>query len=479
MRFRLLLIVAAMLMPHVAQAQSGSTGLSSLVADLILTGIRLPGGNPPGNPHAGHFTLGDPTFGGSQAASRADVASIRAVEAFGDRFKSQFANFPLGSSSGGFTFTFDEKTGTYSRGSTSFGPAFTERARTIGRGRWSAGFNYQHTSFDTFGDLDLGDGSVTFYLPHTDCCSAAAPPPSALVPGFEGDLVEAALALKATTDTFAFMANYGVTDRLDVGIAVPLTRVDLEATVHATILRLSTAGSTPPVHTFADGRDQIRQDFARSGSAAGIGDVVLRSKYTVMSSGQTGIAAAVDLRLPTGDEGDLLGLGTTQAKLYAIASTGNDRFGSHVNFGYTLSGTGDLNQGTLAFEPIGVSDEVNFAGGVEYVPHPRVTVIGDIIGRTLLDAGKVEAVTKTYQFRSPAGATAVDPLLTSSTNPVTQQPYQQLELGPGNLNLVLGAVGAKVNVAPNLLLSGHVLFPLTKGGLRDRATIVFGLDYAF
>jgi hypothetical protein len=479
MRIRLLLVIAAMLMPHGAQAQSPDTGLSRLLSDLILTGIQLPGGNPPGNPHAGHFTLGNPTLGGSQPASQVDAATIRAVEAFGDRFKSQFANFPLGSSSGGFTFTFDEKTGTYSRGSSSFGPAFTERAVTIGDGRGSVGFNYQHSSFDTFGNLDLNDGSVTFYLPHTDCCSAAAPPPSPLIPGFEGDLVEAALVLKATTDTFAFVANYGVTNRWDVGIAVPLTRVDLEATVHATILRLSTSGSNPPVHTFSDSSDQIRQDFSRSGSAMGIGDLVLRSKYRVMASGQTAIAAAVDLRLPTGDEDDLLGIGTTQAKLYAIASTGNDRFGSHVNIGYTLSGTGDLDQGTLVYEPVGMSDEFNFAGGVEYVPHPRVTVIGDLIGRTLIDAGRVEPVTKTFQFRATPGATGADPLLTSSTNPLTQQPYQQLELSPGNMNVVLGAVGAKLNVAPNLLLSGHVLFPLTKGGLRDRASLAFGLDYAF
>jgi hypothetical protein len=479
MGIRVWLMVAAMLMPHVAQAQSSDTGLSNLLADLILRGIQLPGGNAPGNPHAGHFTLGNPTLGGSQAASQADVATIRAIEAFSDRFKTQFANFPLGSSSGGFTFTFDEKTGAYTRASTSFGPAFAERALTIGKRRWSAGVNYQHSSFDTFGTLDLSDGALTFYLPHTDCCAAAAPPPSPLNPGFEGDLVEAALVLKATTDTLAIMVNYGVTTRWDVAIAVPLSRVDLEATVHATILRLSTLGSTPPVHTFSDTGDQIERDFGRSGSAQGLGDLVLRSKYKLASSGQTGFAAAVDVRLPTGDEANLLGLGTTQAKLYAILSTGNDKFGSHVNVGYTFSGTGDLSGGTLAFQPIGISDEVNVTGGVEFVPSPKVTVVGDIIGRTLLDAGRVEPVTKTFQFRAPAGATGADPLLTSAANPVTAQPYQQLELRPGNMHLVLGTVGTKINVAPNLLLSGHVLFPITKGGLRDRASIVFGLDYAF
>jgi hypothetical protein len=479
MRIRLLaMIAAALLLPRVAHAQSSDTGLAHIVENLILTGIRLPGGVAPGNPHAGHFTLGDPTFGGSQTASQPDVAAIQAVEAFGDRFRNQFANFPLGTSTGGFTFTLDEKTGTYSRGSTSFGPAFTERARTIGKRKLSTGFMFQHSSFDTFGDRDLNDGSITFYLPHTDCCSAAAPPPSANNPGMEGDLVEASLVMKASVDTFAVFASYGVTDRLDLGVALPISHVSIDATVNATILRLSTAGSTL-VHTFTDGADDINATFADSGSATGIGDLVLRSKYHFYSAGGTGFAAALDLRLPTGDDEDLLGLGTTQAKLYAIASTENDRFGSHFNFGFTISGTGDLSATTLAFDPIGVSDEVNYAGGIEYVAHPRVTVIADFIGRTLFDAGNIEAVTKSYQFRVGAGATAADPLQTSTTNPVSGQPYEQLELSPGNLNLLLGTIGAKINVAPNLLLSGHVLFPFTKGGLRDTATFAFGLDYAF
>ena len=49
----------------------------------------------------------------------------------------------------------------------------------------------------------------------------------------------------------------------------------------------------------------------------------------------------------------------------------------------------------------------------------------------------------------------------------------------GNLTLLLGTAGLKVNVAGNLLLSGNVLFPLTDAGLRSRVTTVVGMDYAF
>jgi hypothetical protein len=36
-----------------------------------------------------------------------------------------------------------------------------------------------------------------------------------------------------------------------------------------------------------------------------------------------------------------------------------------------------------------------------------------------------------------------------------------------------------VNPAANLLLSGNVLFPLTKHGLTDQLTWMIGFDYSF
>ena len=45
--------------------------------------------------------------------------------------------------------------------------------------------------------------------------------------------------------------------------------------------------------------------------------------------------------------------------------------------------------------------------------------------------------------------------------------------------MVLGFVGAKINVAKTLLLNANVLFPMTDGGLKPKPTLVFGLDYVF
>jgi hypothetical protein len=90
-----------------------------------------------------------------------------------------------------------------------------------------------------------GRDGVTFYIPHTDCCSRGTaqesePDGSRLSPPFEGDLIQAQLALRMTTDQSIIFANYGLSDRLDIGVAVPFVRVELDASMLATIQRLST-----------------------------------------------------------------------------------------------------------------------------------------------------------------------------------------------------------------------------------------------
>ena len=69
-----------------------------------------------------------------------------------------------------------------------------------------------------------------------------------LNPFFEGDVIEAALSLKVATDVVSIFGNYGLTDRWDVGLAVPIVHVDMDATVLATIKRLATGGQSDDSH---------------------------------------------------------------------------------------------------------------------------------------------------------------------------------------------------------------------------------------
>jgi hypothetical protein len=465
-------LVLAIAPRAIAQTEA-SPNLASLLPELILREIRLPTPSTPGLSHAAHFSPFE--------VAELENPAVAVVDGFNRLMVVQLSTFPIGSSSGGFSYAFDPAVGTLRRSSSSFGPLFAERAATIGRGRMSAGFNYQHASYNKFEGSTLDDGSVKFYLRHQECCTTGGPavPPffgvvdepdgSLLSPFFEGDLIEAALSLDVSTDVVSIFGNYGLTDRWDVGLAVPIVHVSMEATVLATIRRLATV-SNPLIHTFEAGRDVPERSFQSSGSATGLGDIELRTKYRLFDfAAGGGLAAAADIRFPTGNEDDLLG-GSSQVKLFLVESGGTDRITQHLNVGYTFS---KGNEGGLSIAQVGGTpgfpDEFNYAAGVEVVVEPRVTVIGDIVGRNLRNAGRLDLIRKTFQFQ-PQGNPAP---------PLASMDFDEFEPRAGNLNLVYGTAGVKVNPRGNLLISASVLFPLTDSGLKNRLTTIIGMDYAF
>src|SRR5690349_16801412 len=68
--------------------------------------------------------------------SQNDLSGVTTlVQQVSAQIGAQVSNVPLGSSSGGFTYTYDVARGTFERSTQTFGPAFAERAETIGRGR--------------------------------------------------------------------------------------------------------------------------------------------------------------------------------------------------------------------------------------------------------------------------------------------------------------------------------------------------------
>lgn len=454
-----------------AQSSGNTGGLAGLLPELILREIVLPTPTTPGLSHAAHFS---PLSGEADAENPA----VEIVAGFNQLLTTQLASLPLGSSAGGFTYAFDPALGTFVRSSSSFGPSFAERASTIGKGRLSAGFNYQHARYDSFEGEDLDNGSIKFYLRHRECCTAGGPPVppffgvtetpdgSRLSPFFEGDVIEAALSLKVSTDTVALFANYGLTDRWDVAVALPFVSVRMEANVLATVRRLATEAN-PQIHTFKSGDPTaVTQQFQRTGSASGLGDIVVRTKYRLGSTALGALALGFDGRLPTGDEDELLG-GSGQAKFYVIASTGGNRLSPHINLGYTLSAGEQGSDALVGGGARSLPDEFNYVGGVEFAATPRLTLIGDLIGRTLIDTGRLRVESKPFQYL-PQGATT--PSVAS---------FNEFSAFRGNLNAVLGTIGAKFNPFGDLLVSGSVLFPLNDAGLKSRLITVIGVDYAF
>ena len=418
-----------------ANAQTSST-LVGQMKDFFLQSVvisRTPGG--------GGVVAHTPVFVDDPSVT----ATTDLISQISQQIGSQVSIFPLGSSSGGFTYGYDAALGTFSRTTETFGPAFAERAVTIGKGKFAFGLNYEHSKYNSLDGRDLETGAITFNLFHQKLT-----PPSFV----EGDVIQSALLMKLKSDTAVFLVNYGVTNRLDVGFAIPVVHVSMDLTYHATILDYATRVVSPTTHLFANGTKT--QDFNTTGSASGVGDIVVRGKYKLFDSAKGGVAAGLDIRLPSGDEANMLGTGSTQTQLFFIGSGVSGKTSPHINIGYTFS-TGGSNP----------SDQVNYVGGVETRVNPKVTVVGDLIGRTLRSSLRLSDASLPHIYQQGAGA------------PIEQTTLQTIALSEGSLTSALAAVGVKVNPWRNLLVSAHLLFPLNDSGLRSGVTPVVGFDYSF
>ena len=436
-RFFRMLCVLTVLAPQPVFAQD--TPLSFLLVNLIQADIRL--APPPAGflTHEAHFIPG---------ANQTFIPYL-----FNQQIVAQIATFPIGSPTGGFAFTFDAASGTFERATNSFGPAFADRALTNGRKKLTFGANFQYSKYNSFEGQSLDSGDIKFYLAHED------------VPGnvfFEGDLVQAALKMSLTSATTTVFASYDVTDSLDLSVALPIVRVSMDASIDATVLRLA-SGASSTVHAFPGGA--TTQTFSDSGEASGIGDVLVRAKYRFASRAGGGLAAGVDLRLPSGDSDELLGTGAASATVVLIGSASRGRFGPHFNVGYAASGNSDV---------ANLSNEFNYKVGTEFVASPRITLSGDLVGRSLIDAGSLRLQSVVHNYRSDTG-------VAGST---TLQEYAPRVASGGGLldgalNLVSVAVGGKINVKNTLLINANVLVALNKAGLTARITPVIGFDFTF
>jgi hypothetical protein len=428
------LTAIVVLAPGVANAQS--TGLSTLLLRFF----------DPSNPLVLAST-------GHQAHFASQPAAQEALRQLNRGIATQLSTFPLSSSSGGFTYSFDQALGVFTRTSESFGPLFAERALTAGKGKLNFGFNYGRTTYDTFEGNDLGNGDIKLFLTHSDFNSDG----DHLAFWFEGDVIRSDLFLDVTAENSVVFANYGVSDRFDVGISLPYVRVKIDARIHATVDALATGGDPFVSHIFPGGSPE--EDFKQVGTAEGFGDLVLRAKYHAIRGDTWGLAAAADLRLPTGDEDNLLGSGATQAKLYLIAS-GTGKFSPHANVGYTFSTGGSEATGSLP-------DEFNYTVGFDAAVAPRLTFTADMIGRTLRNTGRLQEVQQEWQYMRRNDTTTYTTAL------------PELVQVEGDLNIVLASVGIRVNPFKNLLISANALFSTGNRGLQDRFTPIVAFDYSF
>ncbi len=431
----LLAALVALASPVTARAQSQK--LAFIIPDLygprglIVNSEAL---LPDGSTHSAHFN----------SAFQAEFTQ------FNISLASQLASVPLPSPASGFTYELDPALGVFKRSTQSFGPILGERAETIGKNKFSLGFNYQYFTFDSIEGVDIHGVPAVFT--HDNAA-----------PGGRADVVTTNNDLDLKVGQFTAFLSYGLADGLDVSAAVPFVKVDLGATSQATIQRIGTA-SSPATHFFADpsvpGGFGTTKTFASSGSASGIGDVIGRVKARVVKSGSTGIALGADVRFPTGDELDLLGSGAWGVKPFVVVSFSQKVLSPHLNVGYQWNGQSVLAGNVVTGEKKSLPDQILYEAGLDIGVTPRITLALDVLGRRVLKSPRLQTET----FHALQGG------LTFPNIHFIQD---------ADFNQTNGAAGVKVNAGGKLLLDVNVLFKLDNAGLRDKVTPLIGFEYSF
>ena len=325
----------------------------------------------------------------------------------------ELATLPISTSSGGFTYLFNSDLGTRERASSSFGPFFVERALTSGRNQMSFGATFRYSQFDRLDGNDLRTGEfVTTATQFRD-----EPQP------FDVET----LALRIDTRTVTAFANYGISDRVDLGAAVPIVSMQL---------------SGERINTY---RGETIPQAAATATTTGVADMAITARAHLIGSRASGLTAGVELRLPTGREEDLLGTGEPAIRILAIGSLEGTRAAAHLNGGYSWGG---------------ISREATYNAALTVAAAERFTLVGEFLGRWIEGLGQIGQVTAPHP-----GSSGVDTirLLPTATGTMTG----------------MAVAGFKWNVAGRWLINANVLLPVTDRGLRARIIPAIALDYSF
>jgi hypothetical protein len=386
---------------------------------------------PTGQTHSAHFN----------SAFQAEFTQFNVALA------SQLTTLPVPAPASAFTYTFDESLGLFTRSTDGFGPIFSERAETSGKGKVNFGFAFQHFTFDEIEGHDLD--SLPAVFTHDNPAR-----------GGRDDVVSTANAIETSVDQFTLFASYGLASRFDVTLAVPVVSTELAVHSSATVNRVGTSAN-PAVHFFRneDGSFGDSRAFQNRGSATGIGDVLLRFKGKAAEWGSSGLGVAVEMRLPTGDEENLLGSGAFGLRPFLIFSSSHKVVSYHLNLGYQWNGESILAGNAAAGEKADLPDQVLYSGGLSVAVAPQLTLVAELVGRYLIDSPRLQTTT----FQALDGTTTL--------------PDVQFENGSFSENSA--AIGLRINAKGRLLFDVNLLVALDDAGLRDRFTPLVGVEYSF
>jgi len=410
----------------------------------------------------------------------------------------QVSQLPIASPSSGISFTYDPSLKTFTPSTDeTLGPIIGERASTIGRRKLYVAFSFQYFNFNSI------DGQNTSKLPAVFQHEAFPPPFPPFItacpnqqgltgslagnPCFVRDFIQTTNNINLTVHQYTAYATYGLTKHLDVSVEVPILDVKMKTTSAATIVSNSVAPSIPNFpggvfHQFdpkfvpscASASPCLNATFSDGNSASGIGDITLRGKYEIYQGEKLGVAAGVDVRLPTGDEENFLGSGATGVKPFGVISY-SARISPHAEIGYEWNGksvlAGDFVGDDAPNNKNSLPSRFIYVVGADVSVVKRLTAAFDFYGQRLFNAPEI--------FSNPyVDLGKCSDIACSSLGAPTSNPNIGVHTGV-DYNILNGSFGLKYQLTHHLIVTGNVLVKFNDSGLRASTIPLVGASYTF
>lgn len=363
-----------------------------------------------------------------------DVQQVRLAERFrglSAALAAARSQAPIPSATGALRFEWNDDLDLFVRTPQSLGPLLAERAQTLGRQTATISVSYTHIDFDTLeGDrLDrlrssqpaLSAGFLD-QLPSVDRQRGA------------DNILQTDLNLAFSLDLLFFTAAVGLTDSVDVSLAVAVNHAHMRGVADATILdphndggaffvknqKGVIVGGSGPVCgiDFRCAKDEFDD------SAFGTGDIFLRGKWHLYDSTFADLAMVGVLTVPTGNADDFLGFHDPTFTPWLIASKSFGRVSPHVNVGYAFRSGADVSQ-------------AEWIAGADVLAANWLTLNADFLG---FHDDKRDGI---------------------------------------NDNVLQSAIGFKLNPFDRIVFAGGFQFPLNRDGLRADVIYTGQAEYTF
>lgn len=401
---------------------------------ITLTEVRVP--PVTGAAHTAHFTS----------------SSLATLGLLTQQLAASAADFPAISTVPGFTFRYSPELQAFERSSTNLGPVFVERPQTLGRGKVDIGLSYLFVNFDELEGEELDTLSFPG-LAHNDCCPTVGDPTA---PAFETDTADLFFEeFDLESHVMSVFATYGITDRWDVNLLIPVIVTNLDLRARA-VLNNESGGnvhSFEPITSAAD-PTVTQRTVSADDSATGVGDLLLRTKYHFVDAADFDFASGLTLRIPTGDEDDFQGIGDTTLTPFFSLSQVYGPIDLHLSTGVEIN-TEDLDR-----------TRVRYGAGASYQIGERLALLTDIVGSS--GVTKQELSVQVPQFIN-TGAGGVGDTQSDPTTATTEIRTDIVDL----------AVGLKASFAPSAVGFFSFFIPLNDDGLRADVIPAAGLEVSF